>query len=1031
MAQTQTVAQRLYDLLVTRGFDPVTKDPQTGKDVTPANARIISFDYRSSSGRDYGNAVLILSDKKELLLFFGDSMGRSMESPRDKNEWYDFLHQLGQFATHNGFNTFSPQNISNLKHYMASMSAISEGLFESYYGTRQVSYMGQPTQARLMIRHNRTLGETDARYRYVEKLFVETQDHERFLLPFTNLAGGRAMLEHVRQGGRPYDIRGQHIAEMIQDMKVLARFHRAHQGQVLEGQRQQLVEQAREYYQQLRSNVQQLGHSRGYSRYFESWQPAEITAADTLVENLRDMFVEQHIDTRVEAALPLLARIQGTAMKEADIFENWANTVAEGLSDLADDHDAVNQIQELLAKKPLAVGENGMNVIPQLEDIIGYDRDDPQDHRALDDLRERLQNLSQSNSADADAAPIIEAWLEENGVDIGTTEPDEPQAPEPAPVSEPAPEPAPAAAAPTASSAPPVAEDSSWDPGEKYKNMFAEKLAAELDADVDDIQDNIYDEDMKTPSGVPYYFYYDSETASTNYMGVIGGKPTAIVYTDHGGGGDDNEIEMSVNDRVRYVIKYGDPEQGATLNAIMPAKMVKGFPVAPRKVIAQTKPGQDWQAMIGLGLDMLWNRMQHKFLETADVTDYNPPSQGGTRQELVAKYHQTKDPKDAEAARRAGATQQELQGVAEGQINKSAFSPEEIAAINQYLDDEISFHQLRRGYPGVISKAARQFGISPVRGFVGEIGFYDRMVQARDEGDIPEPGVAEGEYDHSELYNGCYVRDEQDGANGEVFRMSGDPEDRRVRIEDKDGRGWYISPHRLQPVDENDPAVARWFGNSRDEDDLDEGKWFRTAYGWAGGAKPGGGKYKHPETVAAERRAKLAAKKKAEQAAKFGKSNGEQGMAKEPVNELSKDTLKSYHKKAVDSLTKGTVQTDKYDKREAGAMKAYRKAYDQTGVAEQESTIAVEYKIKADDGKYHQRHVVCDKKDLEAKLNQLRNKRNIKDIKVVKQGVAEGDNLATFVGPNEDSTDAMDHRGAVTDSFTEDLARIKTLALSK
>ena len=211
-----------------------------------------------------------------------------------------------------------------------------------------------------------------------------------------------------------------------------------------------------------------------------------------------------------------------------------------------------------------------------------------------------------------------------------------------------------------------MAEDSSWDPGEKYKNMFAEKLAAELEADVDDIQDNIYDEDMKTPSGVPYYFYYDSETASTNYMGVIGGKPTAIVYTDHGGGGDDNEIEMSVNDRVRYVIKYGDPEQGATLNAIMPAKMVKGFPVAPRKVVAQTKPGQDWQAMIGLGLDMLWNRMQHKFLETADVTDYNPPSQGGTRQELVAKYHQTKDPKDAEAARRAGATQQELQGVAEG-----------------------------------------------------------------------------------------------------------------------------------------------------------------------------------------------------------------------------------------------------------------------------------------------------------------------------------------------------------------------------
>ena len=56
---------------------------------------------------------------------------------------------------------------------------------------------------------------------------------------------------------------------------------------------------------------------------------------------------------------------------------------------------------------------------------------------------------------------------------------------------------------------------------------------------------------------------------------------------------------------------------------------------------------------------------------------------------------------------------------------------------------------------------------------------------------------------------------------------------------------------------------------------------------------------------------------------------------------------------------------------------------------------------------------------------------NVRAGWVKEQGVAEGDNLATFVGPNEDSTDAMDHRGAVTDSFYEDLARIKSLALSK
>jgi hypothetical protein len=46
--------------------------------------------------------------------------------------------------------------------------------------------------------------------------------------------------------------------------------------------------------------------------------------------------------------------------------------------------------------------------------------------------------------------------------------------------------------------------------------------------------------------------------------------------------------------------------------------------------------------------------------EGVDTTDYNPKSQGGTRKELLAKYSKSGDPKHAEAARKAGATQSEL-----------------------------------------------------------------------------------------------------------------------------------------------------------------------------------------------------------------------------------------------------------------------------------------------------------------------------------------------------------------------------------
>ena len=47
--------------------------------------------------------------------------------------------------------------------------------------------------------------------------------------------------------------------------------------------------------------------------------------------------------------------------------------------------------------------------------------------------------------------------------------------------------------------------------------------------------------------------------------------------------------------------------------------------------------------------------------EATGVTDFNPESQGGTRQELLDLLRKTKDSKYAEAARKAGASQTELQ----------------------------------------------------------------------------------------------------------------------------------------------------------------------------------------------------------------------------------------------------------------------------------------------------------------------------------------------------------------------------------
>ena len=80
----------------------------------------------------------------------------------------------------------------------------------------------------------------------------------------------------------------------------------------------------------------------------------------------------------------------------------------------------------------------------------------------------------------------------------------------------------------------------------------------------------------------------------------------------------------------------------------------------------------------------------------------------------------------------------------------------------------------------------------------------------------------------TELRSGDYVRDSQDGEHGEIFRMQGDPHERRVRILDRDGKGWYIEPSRLVVVDRNDPDVQRYFGKKRVRD-MDEQSVAETA----------------------------------------------------------------------------------------------------------------------------------------------------------------------------------------------------------
>jgi len=364
-----TPAATLYQLLVTRDFEPEILDT-AGKPVTnPEEAEIFSFDWKTNN-KNYGTVVILLGEDNDLEVYFGDNLGRTMEGD-DKGEWYDFLKQIKDFAVRNLMN-FNTQNLNRLKYTMQGMAAIKEGLFEGYYGTRRVSYADQPQKTRIVIQHSRPLSEGEARYRNIDAVFVENHAGERFRMRTRKMVEARAQARHVAQGGNPYDAFGQHISTMVEEMMVLSRFRRANHSRIFEGATHGLVEQANQYYESLRRDIQALSTQRGYQKIRESWDPAEITEQETAIDEIKTLFIENTLDSRIEAALPILARLKDNNMREIQEFEQWTDAITEGTWAMPTTPEQQRQLKDLMAQE-LVVGPDATNAREQLTDIIGDD----------------------------------------------------------------------------------------------------------------------------------------------------------------------------------------------------------------------------------------------------------------------------------------------------------------------------------------------------------------------------------------------------------------------------------------------------------------------------------------------------------------------------------------------------------------------------------------------------------------------------------------------------------------------------------
>jgi len=328
---TESFNRDLYDLLKVRGYDPTPLDSKNQRVAASQDADVIEFTFKKD-GEDYGSVWVTVDDAQNVIIYYDN---QQQESPSTKtpgidydDTWTGLLKFLKTWAQRRQM-SFELQNKDRLGDDMRQRDyyKMKEKLGESYHSMgKKASYNDAVPSVKIILQHNRSLEEGEARFRNVARIFLENQDGERFLAPTTKPGLARVYARHIAEGGLPNDERWNHIKSICEDYGKMAGFVRATKNKQFNESAQELVNEGVNHYNNLRETLHKLAGHRGYQAYFESWTP---TLMEGEGEDISEMFMSQSLDPRIESAMPILSRLKKpvTEMEEVDSLAEWADSI--------------------------------------------------------------------------------------------------------------------------------------------------------------------------------------------------------------------------------------------------------------------------------------------------------------------------------------------------------------------------------------------------------------------------------------------------------------------------------------------------------------------------------------------------------------------------------------------------------------------------------------------------------------------------------------------------------------------------------
>jgi hypothetical protein len=224
------IAKDLYGKIETRFSDIKMGDENAAvlsKKVDIPKARFFEFEY-TEDGEPLGTIAITLDkDDGVVVQVSGDLVDD--DSDTTHHSAYKFIRSFRKFAKNRLLN-FDVQNIgkSNLdkRDYQFQAKPKEQPMMESkMFGTSRISYQDLG-EARLIVKHTQPINPELAagRTMHIECIYIENADGERFKYPYKHLPGARALAEHIKHGGIPYDDIGKHITKLSEELASLRKF---------------------------------------------------------------------------------------------------------------------------------------------------------------------------------------------------------------------------------------------------------------------------------------------------------------------------------------------------------------------------------------------------------------------------------------------------------------------------------------------------------------------------------------------------------------------------------------------------------------------------------------------------------------------------------------------------------------------------------------------------------------------------------------------------------------------------------------